>query len=476
MIPEPTRPPAGFPLPWLHQNWIICLAALALSPGLVQAKEFPADSARAIAKLAGQLRPGDSVVLSDGPWENQVILFTAQGTAEKPITLRSQTPGKAVLSGTSSLTVEGDHIVISGLTVRNGREATNGILLSGHHCRLTECSITDSTYKFFVHLAGGENRMDHCYLAGKTSESPTLQIEVGETPNHHLVDHNHFGPRPPLGRNGGETMRVGYSWQSMSNSATVVEQNLFDRCDGEIEVISNKSCENVYRQNTFLDCAGFLTLRHGNRCRVEGNFFLAHHKRGSGGIRVIGEGHTIVNNYIDGVAQGGMWITAGIPDSPLKGYFQAKDISIGFNTIVDCAGGCLELSAGLGTAGRTLLPKNIIIANNVLSPRKGQPLLKGTNTTDFTWAGNLTSAEPGPIPGLTHAELRLQQAKDGLWRPGPDSPVRTAARGRLIPIKVDMDGQPRPQTPDVGADQATEAVVTTRPLTSADTGPSWLRR
>src|SRR5258705_87944 len=70
--------------------------------------------------------------------------------------------------------------------------------------------------KFFVHLFGTENRLDHCYLAEKTSESPTLQIEVDErTPNRHLVDQNHFGHRPPLGKNGGETMRVGYSHQSM---------------------------------------------------------------------------------------------------------------------------------------------------------------------------------------------------------------------------------------------------------------------
>ena len=143
--------------------------------------------------------------------------------------------------------------------------------------------------------------MDHCYLAGKTSESPTLQIEADGTPNRHRIDHNHFGPRSPLGRNGGETIRVGYSGQSMNVSATLVEQNLFERCDGELEIISNKSCENIYRGNTFLDCAGMLTLRHGNRCLVEGNFFFARNKKGSGGIRVIGEDHTVINNYIDGV-------------------------------------------------------------------------------------------------------------------------------------------------------------------------------
>jgi poly(beta-D-mannuronate) lyase len=305
--------------------------------------------------------------MANGTWTNQVIVLKAKGTAGNPITLRAHTPGKVILTGKSSFTVDGEYVVVNGLLLTCGNKVSSGILLSGTHCRLTETAVTDSTYKFFVHLAGYENRVDHCYLAGKTSESPTLQVEVESRPNHHRIDHNHFGPRPPLGRNGGETMRVGYSWQSMSNSATVVQENLFDRSDGEIEIISSKSCENVYRNNTFLDCAGMLTLRHGNGCLVENNFFIAHHKRGSGGIRVIGEDHVIINNYIDGVAQGGIWITAGISNSPLYGYFRAFNALVAFNTIVDSRGPCIDLDAGFGTSRRTLRPENITIADNLFS-------------------------------------------------------------------------------------------------------------
>src|SRR5256885_1452512 len=101
---------------------------------------------------------------------------------------------------------------------------------------------------------------------------------------------------PPLGKNGGEPIRVGYSFQSMFSSKTTVEKNLFERCDGELEIISNKSCDNVYRNNTFLQCAGFFTLRHGNRCTVDGNYFLGKGKKGSGGVRIIGEDHAVTNN------------------------------------------------------------------------------------------------------------------------------------------------------------------------------------
>jgi len=461
--------------------------ALAAMPMIVvflpypgQTKDFRVSSAAGINEVVGKLEAGDAVMMSAGDWKNQQIQFRAAGTAEKPITLRAEIPGKTLLTGETSVTIEGEHVVVSGLNVKDGRKATNGIFVAGKHCRLTECSVTDSTYKFFVHLAGTENRMDHCYLAGKTSESPTLQIEAEAQPNHHLIDHNHFGPRPPLGRNGGETMRVGYSWQSMSNSATVVEHNLFDRCDGELEIISNKSCENVYRNNTFLDCAGMLTLRHGNRCVVENNFFIAHHKRGSGGIRVIGEDHKIVNNYIDGVYQGGIWITSGIENSPLKGYFRARNVLIAFNTIVDSRGPCIDVSAGMGTSQRTLYPENITIANNLFSVPENGTLLKGKESESFKWLGNVaTIAKPDVSTnhfGINILDPKLTRAGDELLRPAASSPVRGVAQGKFPGIKYDIDGQPRTSRIDVGCDQVSDGPITNRPLRAIDVGPAWLER
>src|SRR6185503_5205810 len=168
-----------------------------------------------------------------------------------------------------------------------------------------------------------------------------------------------------------------YSHQSMTNSGTLVEQNLFERCDGEIEIISSKSCENVYRGNTFLNCAGMLTLRHGNRCTIEDNFFFGGHRKGSGGIRIIGEDHLIVNNYMEAINNGAFWITAGIPDSPLRGYFRAQRCTIAFNTVADSNGPYITLDAGMGSSNRTLMPENITIANNLFVLPEKQSLLKG---------------------------------------------------------------------------------------------------
>src|SRR5262249_32290341 len=156
------------------------------------------------------------------------IPFVVKGTVEQPVTLRAETPGKVILTGTSSLKIDGEFALVQGLLFRGVAAAGDSVRLAGRHCRVTDTAIGGGTSKFYVHIFGIENRLDHCYLAGKTSDSPTLQIEVGGEPNRHAIDHNHFGPRPPLGRNGGETIRVGYSHQSMSDSGTVVEQNLFE--------------------------------------------------------------------------------------------------------------------------------------------------------------------------------------------------------------------------------------------------------
>jgi poly(beta-D-mannuronate) lyase len=252
-----------------------------------------------------------------------------------------------------------------------------------------------------------------------------------------------------------------------------VEANLFERCDGELEIISNKSCENLYRGNTFLECAGMFTLRHGNRCRVEGNFFLGKGKRGSGGIRVIGEDHVIVNNYIDGVMQGGFWVTAGIPNSPLVGYFQAKNCLIAFNTVVDSRGPCVEVAAGLGASGRTLSPIGITVANNLFAVRDGEALFKGKEDHGYRWLGNMSK---GPVPdrgGIQSVELRLVKGRDGIWRPASDSPVRGAGQGDFPEVTIDMDGQDRENPRDVGSDQFSDKPIKSRPLNEADVGPGW---
>lgn len=418
------------------------------------------------------------VELAPGTWRDQELAFRGTGTRERPITLRAARPGSTVLTGKSRVLIEGEWLVVEGLHLKDGGPGGDGIALKGRHNRLTACAVEGGTWKFHAHLFGHDHQVDRCYFAGKANDDPTFQIEVSpEEPNRHRIVRNHFGPRPPLGRNGGETMRLGYSHQSMNVSRTLVEENLFDRCDGELEIISSKSCENIYRANTFLDSAGTLTLRHGNRCVVDGNVFLGRGKRGSGGVRVIGEDHVIVNNYFEGLREGVFRLTSGVPHSQLIQYFQARRCVLAFNTVADCHGAYLELDAGMGSSGRQLRPAEITIANNVFVVPEGQPLFKGTEGEFWRWLGNVASGSATARDGLRLADPKLVRAADGLLRPAAGSPLAGAAEGDFAKlVKTDLDGQPRGQPTTAGCDEPLSASAPRRVLTAADTGPAWLRR
>ncbi|MEN6346309.1 MAG: polysaccharide lyase 6 family protein [Armatimonadia bacterium] len=437
--------------------------------------------------------PGDTIVMSAGDWKDTAILLEAEGEPDRPITLRAETPGKTVLCGRSKLRIAGGYLQVEGLMfTRGGLPGEDPIAFRkdpsklSHHCRLTECAVVDYDAPGsdkdckWVSVYGTHNRVDHCYFAGKTSGGTLLVIWVGPEPNEHRIDHNHFGPRPPLGRNGGETIRVGTSDVSMSVSRTVVEGNLFERCNGETEIISSKSCENVYRYNTFVECEGALTLRHGNRCLVEGNWFLGKGKKNTGGVRVIGEDHRVVNNYFCGLTgrsgRSAVSLMNGLPNSELSGYFQVKRAVVAFNSIIDCD---TPITLGLKTGSdpaKDLPPMDCTIANNLIRGTRAPLVTVQTAPTGTVWHGNLVSGGDtglGDEPGLQSVDLRLREAPDGLWRPAPDSPVCSAAIGGFPFVTEDIDGQPRGTTYDVGCDQLATGPVTRHPLTPAQVGPSW---
>lgn len=384
-------------------------------------------------------KPGDSITLADGEWRDADLLLSAEGAETAPITLRAQIPGRVVLSGKSRLRISGRHLVVEGLRLEGITSSDDLLAFSAdskrvaQHCRLTQGVIVDCrpddprSESKWVSLYGAHNRVDHCYFAGKQHAGATLVVWLSDEPNHHRIDHNHFGPRQPLGRNGGETIRVGDSNWSLHDSHTVVEQNLFTRCDGEAEIVSNKSCGNVYRGNTFVECSGTLTLRHGNRCRVDANFFLGNGARGSGGVRIIGEDHRVVNNYFADLTgddtRSALTIMNGLPDSPLHGYFQVRNAYVGFNSFVNCK---RSLTVGAGESRNTLPPVDCTIANNLLASQKGTLVEQLREPQNCVWRGNLFHGQKlgiMPADGITLADPKLNLAADGLWRPGDDSPA-----------------------------------------------------
>jgi poly(beta-D-mannuronate) lyase len=465
-----------------------------------QATEYFVSSAAQITTAMQTAQPGDVLTMTNGTWTNQRIQFAGNGTSSLPITLRAQTPGQVVLNGNSKINISGNWLVADGLKFQGGALAADdhivefrGSLGEASNSRLTNSAIVDynpasvDTRYFWVSLYGQHNRVDHNYFTGQTHSGVTLVVWRSDLgPDYHEIDANYFADRPlpvnPADPNGFETIRIGTSTDSQTNSFTTVENNLFERTNGEIEAISNKSGSNIFRYNTFRDVAATLTLRHGNDNRVEGNFFLGNDTVNSGAIRVIGERQTIVNNYIANVddrAGGAISISAGIPNSPLSGYFQVKDAVIAHNTIVNVGGPAITFDQDYNSVDQPLLAQNVTIANNLLRSN-GQSIFEGSEGTGWTWQGNIAfGGSLGPkagASGITVVDPQLQFGADGLWRPGPASPAINGGSGNYSSlITTDMDGQARIGIYDVGADEVSAATIVRRPLTSADVGPSWLQ-
>ncbi|MGI9429123.1 MAG: polysaccharide lyase 6 family protein, partial [Bythopirellula sp.] len=267
-----------------------CLTSCCTASGA----DIVVSSASQISTAMQTAGPGDTLIMTNGTWTNQTINFSSSidGTSGNPITLRAETPGQVILNGNSTLNISGDWLVVDGLRFDGGslNDGSNAIVEfrgsngEANNSRFTNSAIIDYNAAnvddryHWLEMFGQNNRVDNNRFEGQNHSGVTVVVRRdNSSAQNHLIDNNHFVDRPepinPSSSNGFETIRVGTSQQSLSDSFTTVENNLFERTDGEIEIISNKSGNNTFQYNTFRDSEGTLTLRHGNDTRVAGNFF-----------------------------------------------------------------------------------------------------------------------------------------------------------------------------------------------------------
>lgn len=417
---------------------LIALAVTAVlsAPSLASAASAlvrdPAQFQAAVARL----EPGDTLTLANGEWRDFQIVFAGRGTGARPITLTAQTPGGVILTGRSNLSLAGEHLVVSNLVFKGGSSPTGEVISfrksrteRANYSRVTGVVIdgfskpdrTESDN--WVALYGHHNRFDHNQLIGKTNAGTTLVVirdpEQG-LENHHAIDHNYFGRRAVLGSNGGETIRVGTSHASATSSFTTVENNWFEQCDGEVEIVSNKSGGNTYRGNVFFESQGALVLRHGDDNLVEDNVFIGNGRPNTGGVRVINRRNIVRNNYMEGLAGSNfgsaLTIMYGVPNSPVHRYVQVDGAVIEKNTLVDAR----EMSFGAGMdAERSAAPVNSRFSANLIVNRDGRdPIRVQGDMSGVTFAGNVQSPAATPaLPGVVARKVTLERGKSGLLLP-----------------------------------------------------------
>jgi len=337
------------------------------------------------------LDPGDKVILAKGTWTDVELVVRGFGTAEAPILLEAEEPGKVIISGQSNLGISGEHIVVSGLVFKDGHTPTSEVISFrtskeelANNSRVTN-TVVDGfsnperhSSDTWIAIYGKNNRFDHNTLLNKGNRGVTLAVRMNteaSRENGHVIEQNYFGPRQTLGSNGGETLRIGTSHYSREFSNTVVRRNYFDRTSGELEIISSKSCGNEIRDNVFFESQGTLTMRHGHYTLVENNYFIGNRKPNTGGIRIINENQTVRNNYLFGLTghrfRGALVIMNGVPNGPINRYDPVIDSILDNNVVIDsdhvqlCAGADAERSA---PPSGTTMHNNIIMSKTNLNP------------------------------------------------------------------------------------------------------------
>jgi hypothetical protein len=420
-------------------------------------------------------QPGDCIVLADGDYTFPAI--TRQATAASPIVIRAQNTGKAGVATGNLVLKASAYVVIEGL---DWTSSDNIQIVDCDHCRLTRCRIHPAKEVLnvdWVSLSGKTvySRIDHNDFGPKTVLSNMLMLAGAgaQVVQYTLIDHNYFHDITRTTGNGWETIRAGLSNLALSSGFTVIEHNLFKNCDGDPETISVKQSDAIVRYNTLRTTAGEITLRHGNRNRVYGNYILGGSAPNTGGIRVCGSDHVIYDNYISDIAGPGVFLEGGESDATnVAGtdHYRVHNAQVVFNTIVNAAG----IQNG---GGQPFEPVDCVVADNLVQGPSGR-LFTINGATNTTYQGNFANPIGGNAVGMTATAVEIRVVDPQLALAGElekltmGSPAIDASAGAYAFVTDDVEGDARDAHPDVGADEFSTAAPLRPPLTAADVGPA----
>ncbi|MFC9688564.1 polysaccharide lyase 6 family protein [Kribbella sp. NPDC056951] len=445
-------------------------------------------SLAALQSAINSATAGSTITLANGSYavgSSGITITGRNGTTTSPITIQAESRGGVTLTGSKSFVFsKSSNITISGFVFK--QTSTLDLAAGSNRIRLTRNEFAlGSAASHSVVVRGDDVKIDRnifrdkstvgCYLVidGPSNNDPQNETIAQRT----YILRNHFRDHTFSGENGGEAIRLGVSSRALADADATVEYNLFERANGDPEAISVKSSGNTIRYNTIRNSLGGIVLRHGNGSRVESNYILA----GDNGIRIYGNDHLIVNNYVDGVTgsnSAGIVLgsgserdhTPGESETARKGNDAPDRVVIVLNTLRN------NTKAIAGESNRTIPPLACQIRDNLLVGTTGN-LTDLPYQSGITFSGNILwgAASNGTIPssGFTRADPKLTSTSDGVYRLASGSAaINAVSANHSSRVTDDVDGQARTAPYDVGADEYSTATPTRRPLTAADVGPN----
>jgi len=344
----------------------------------------------------------NTILLDDGIYTNVNLTIDNVGTITNPIIIKAKNNGKVFFSGSVNVSITGQYVILSNIIFTNGN---GSIQLKGSNNRITNCefSLNDGDGPILT-IHKYNNRVDHNVFKDFSNFNPWVQVvHEDDTPDHILIDSNIFMNRKKGNGNGFETIRFGLSGTSLSPSRSVIENNIFENCNGEIEIVSNKAGGNIYHKNTFKTSYGSLTLRHGNNVMVAKNKFLQNNTPDGGGVRVAaGSGHTIYNNLFKNTNNRAALIVNSGSDGDIYNI-QVSYSKFLKNIFLDCS-----LDIMIGSTQFPISPRECLFENNVIVKNNNDPVYQiNSNMINFGFSNNIYNANNmGNIPEFYNQRSR----------------------------------------------------------------------
>ncbi|MEV4776038.1 polysaccharide lyase 6 family protein [Microbacterium sp. LWH12-1.2] len=428
-----------------------------------------------------EMTNGGTIIVADGtyavPDGAPISLAGAGGRWNKPLTIMAESIGGVTLTGAQSFTFDATHdLALQGFVFTQSTTFEIPASCTAITLSRNEFVLADIEGMHCVMVRADNTVIEYNHFHGKSTLGIFLGVEgAGSTEmaeNVH-IHHNYFSDHSFAGDNGGEPIRLGVSPRALSSAHALVEFNLFERTNGDPEAISVKSSDNTIRFNTMRDSGGGIVLRHGNRTVVESNHII----RGQRGIRIYGNDHVIVNNYVGETADTALVLGAGTlrdhyegePANSRNKNDAADRVRIALNNFVGNTGGIS------GETHRPIEPNDCVIVDNIIQGDVGT-LAKVPVSNGFTWSGNILwgAAADGDLPttGFTRVDPQLERDSADVWRISASSPaIDAATQDHSGQVRDDIGGRKRIGAADVGCHESSSAIAKRAPLTPADVGP-----
>ncbi|NCB70015.1 MAG: chloramphenicol resistance protein [Bacteroidia bacterium] len=372
----------------------LCICAFAVKTVVKNNHE----AYRAVEKL----QPGDTLIFSNGSYNNIQLRLNRNGSKQKPIVLISETSGKVIFCGDAKVEMRGAHTELNGFYFTNGNRNPNEwnshgpglVAIYASNCRVTNCAFNnfDEANSAYITTSLDEKgnvpthcRIDHCSFTNKLTFDQVINLNNRTDPDknnphiappmYHRIDHCFFS-NPKKKGNAGGGIRIGFYRNALGRC--VVDSNVFVRQDSEAEIITSKSMENVFYANTFMNCQGTLNFRHGDKQVAIRNFFLSNDEKysGYGGMFIWGSNHIVAGNYfslsktIAGRGNAAVYLNpgaAGTEHALAFGSIIADNVFANNNGYAIHFNPLEEQRRKLNITNNTLfeLPHNIVLSGNV---------------------------------------------------------------------------------------------------------------